>query len=1625
MAEAVKGPEIEQVSPFIYSWQEVKYTNLHQHSSFSNMGMLDAYGTIPQIVEQCVKTRASAAALTDHGSTSGHIKLIRSCRDHNIKPICGCEMYVVDSLKTLQEVRDQIKQKDTDAVLTDENQIYSEDERAKARQKNHFNVLAKNQQGLLDLWNLLTSAWGEWYYFKPSVDWDLLESKKENLLFGTACEIGPLWRLLDKYQFKIKLEKDALLTTLIEPCEKKDSQIHELKKDIRSLHETMKKLEKEFKLTGDLEKDFVNQIKLKKEQVYDIEQAYEELVEGAELLKYIEVKEIEDKYYAEASIAIEEKLIDLRNRFGDSLYVEVIPVKEKRARWKYLLSYYAAKKLGIRVLATNDSHAPTKADTLYQDILYTANIYRSDKEVRFNDRDRSRYSPELFYIHSAEEMFNRLKDVFPEFTDENIIELLNNTEEIVNLIETVKEPQVPAVQFKELSDMPWQRPTNLYRKMQKLLHEGWLFREFDKMDKEKQWIYMARVKRELEVILYKGYIDYFMIMSDIMDWCDKWRPFIENFKKWYTLNGMNYIESEEMLLKKFDEVWFFNHRASIGTGIARWSAWGSLVTYLMRITNIDPMPGDLLFERFIDYTRWDVYYQLDFEKYKKSLFLKDFPEENKERLEELETKYRPLAEQAMNELLARDEWYDKLQILREFWLLDHNQKFSREKEYFYTILEKVSLQEIESSKTNKSNSILSWALWITTKEQEGDYVVSLTDIPDIDSDFEDVRRNEVYTYLQHRYGVANSCRIATYTMLKVPSAIDLLSKIFDSEWRDIIELKKNAEQYEKENGLEELKVKFVDDFFEGPLWKPFYDKYDWLKHVKPLMWQVVAWGMHAAGMIVHNNDVSQYWAIYRNTDKETGERMTVICWDSIEAESMWLMKLDLLWLNTVTNLKKINELVEKRHWFEHHWQRIPNVFEDKKTKELMKRADMAWLFQLEWRIMLHLSKQIMPEDFEEIVFILAGWRPGPLQDALEYADIKFWRKQPYYYNNKFYEDITKRWWGKVIYQEDLMKIAWQMCWYDIAMVGKIRKLVSKVQREAIRKLEPDFVGRLMNHAGMNEEEAQKLWVSICNFWAYAFNKAHAAAYWMLSWIGAYYKANYTLEFYCGMLQTLGQVSWKVEGTEKDKVFMLLNDYKDHGYKLLYPDINRSEISFNIDKNEKTNEELIRVWFNYIKWVGPKQAVEIAKKQPYTDYYDFLKKVDRRVVNSKIVQIVKQMWLFNNIWWAPDIDEKLVPEVNSIELIRELCLKLLEVLKDIREWNETTNDIIEGEEKSNSLIELYELMWIDEEKYPETDIREIDYSDVRKIMNKIKAKLKSLTDKINKKKPFYDQLEKYSEEGNTLKDLIDSKLKYIEDEFKILTKVKAKRPKDKQLTIWDIDKHRLFEDKYSQDLDLIDFISKLDKLEDLSFKEVAELEWIKSNYFEVMLSSIELEPDLQSIIQYIDKIITEVDLDKTCVQIHPSITYTMKTCSILLNVDLKEYAPIVPSLTRFVPLKYITFKDDIKYWTSVWVIMNKTILTDVMKEDWSWVNYNKTKVKASIMIGDLKLPLFINWHTYIKNKLILDEIEPGDPVIIRFNISQWFTMIQLQDIIRAEEFKRKLDNKIPFDEREQKFLKSVN
>lgn len=310
-----------------------------------------------------------------------------------MKPACGCEVYVVDDIEKMKKIKKKQPLNDKESTQGDENLSYDEEEKQKARQKYHFNVIAKNKKGLVALWELVSKSWDEGFYFKPTTSWDEIEKNKENFWIGSACEIGPLGRIIEKVKQRV-------------------------------LHE------------NDLE----------------------------------DTEENEALWRNEAKEELKNRILELKEKFGDSFYIEIIPVPDKRARWKYLMIHEAAKELGCLIICTNDSHAPTKEDTIYQDIIYCAGQRRSNPKAIYNSPDRNRYTPGLFYIHSAEEMLTRMKEVFPEISEEDILSMMENTEVISKGIEIVEEPKVPAVAYSHINDTEDEK-LNLYTEIQRLIEE--------------------------------------------------------------------------------------------------------------------------------------------------------------------------------------------------------------------------------------------------------------------------------------------------------------------------------------------------------------------------------------------------------------------------------------------------------------------------------------------------------------------------------------------------------------------------------------------------------------------------------------------------------------------------------------------------------------------------------------------------------------------------------------------------------------------------------------------------------------------------------------------------------------------------------------------------------------------------------------------------------------------------------------------------------------------------------------------------------------------------------------------------------------------------------------------------
>lgn len=478
------------------------------------------------------------------------------------------------------------------------------------------------------------------------------------------------------------------------------------------------------------------------------------------------------------------------------------------------------------------------------------------------------------------------------------------------------------------------------------------------------------------------------------------------------------------------------------------------------------------------------------------------------------------------------------------------------------------------------------------------------------------------------------------------------------------------------------------------------------------------------------------------------------------------------------------------------------------------------------------------------------------------------------------------------------------------------------------------------------------------------HNSHSASYGLLAWIQAYYKANYPLEFYVWMLQTLEQVSGKVRYWEKDKVYQLLRDYQAHWYELIFPNINDSKVTFEFAQGKKW--EGCIVWFSYIQGIGEKQAEEIVRKQPFTSYADFISRIDRRVVNSKVLKILKDLWLFNTIWWAPLVSEDLVEELNFVDEITDLLWYIIKL----------SEGIISSE--------LYEIL-----KVEELENNEVTDAFYKKCISKLNSKLKSLWLRFTKKPELYKEDKVFNIEK------IKKEIALIWNWAELICK-QFKKPVHRRTPFDMIDKR---EENYT-------YYQNLAENEEITNREGKVYIRCFTSYFKYLRDRI---------LKMIDKL----DVDTEPQVITPSHSILLKYCPILLNVDLSKYVPIVPKLKNFLPLTQINFNSpDQQRGTTIWALFDKSVMPDIIV-DWK-VNWRKSKIRWNLMVRDQKIPIFINQSTYLKYQELLDNIESWTVLLCSFTRSPWFNLLQISHIALADEFYLAMQGQRPWSEQLKHF-----
>lgn len=472
-------------------------------------------------------------------------------------------------------------------------------------------------------------------------------------------------------------------------------------------------------------------------------------------------------------------------------------------------------------------------------------------------------------------------------------------------------------------------------------------------------------------------------------------------------------------------------------------------------------------------------------------------------------------------------------------------------------------------------------------------------MPDIDLDFPDDAREKMIAYTVDKYGKENVAQIITFGKLLAKAAIRDVGRALDYPLTEVDRVAKMipvGPGQTIEGALERI-----------PEFRELCESTDYIKKLvensKLLEGVARHASTHAAGVVVGDKPIVEYTPLHRAT-RGTEAGFPVTQYPMGALEHIGLLKIDFLGLATLTIMRRACELIEKRHGVRYDLANIP--VEDQEAFKLLSRGDVTGVFQVEGGGMRRVLTQMKPDKFDHIVAAISLYRPGPMDYIPKYID-RMHGKDKITFAHPSLEHILDETFGVVVYQEQILRIAMDLCGYSASEADLLRKAVGKKKKEELLAQREKFVNGAMQH-GVADDVANKLFDDLEFFARYGFNKAHAADYAVLTCQTAFLKAHYPLEFTCALFQN--------EIGNLDKIAILVAESRRMGIAILGPDVRYSEVGFVIDEEQKG----IRFGLSAIKNVGAgvAQVVVNARTQgePFTSLDDFCRRVDLRQVNRR-------------------------------------------------------------------------------------------------------------------------------------------------------------------------------------------------------------------------------------------------------------------------------------------------------------------------------------------------------------------------------------------------------------------------
>lgn len=484
-------------------------------------------------------------------------------------------------------------------------------------------------------------------------------------------------------------------------------------------------------------------------------------------------------------------------------------------------------------------------------------------------------------------------------------------------------------------------------------------------------------------------------------------------------------------------------------------------------------------------------------------------------------------------------------------------------------------------------------------------------LPDIDIDFDDVGRDKVIEYVRNKYSRNAVAQIITYGTMAAKSSIRDAGRVFELPLNATNELAKLIPDNASLAKLLSLEDKELSSAYSGDdlqnakrlreLSKGNDEQARILKMASILEGSVRNTGIHACGVIITPDEITRYVPVSTAKDSD----MWCTQFDNSVVESAGLLKMDFLGLKTLTLIKDSVHLIKERHGIDLDPDAIP--LDDEKTYQLFQRGDTIGIFQYESAGMQKYMRELKPTVFDDLIAMNALYRPGPL----EYIPSFIKRKhgiEPITYDLPEMEEYLKETYGITVYQEQVMLLSQKLAGFTKGEADVLRKAMGKKQKDVLDKMKDSFIKGAVakGHPG---DALEKIWTDWEAFASYAFNKSHSTCY---AWIGyqtAYLKANYPSEYMAAVLSN--------NMSDIKQVTLFMQECKRRHIPVLSPDVNESGMLFSVNTKGE-----IRFGLAAVKGVGENAVESIIQERktgPYTSVYDFLRRVDARTANKKVLE----------------------------------------------------------------------------------------------------------------------------------------------------------------------------------------------------------------------------------------------------------------------------------------------------------------------------------------------------------------------------------------------------------------------